>query len=69
MGRSKEMGKPVEELTLDELQRELIRCQTLSRVYANNKAGKGLRKRLLQVERRLEDEYGEEGNYWAGRTD
>ena len=52
MGRSKERGKPVEELTLDELRRERVRCETLNAIYPSASA-KGLRKRLLAVEKRL----------------
>jgi hypothetical protein len=53
MGKSKEMGKPVAELTADELRRELIRCRTLAALYANKVAGRDLRKRL---QRRLDDQ-------------
>lgn len=53
MGRSKEMGKAVSELTTDELQKERVRCQTLIQVYGNSIAAKGLRKRLLKIEERL----------------
>ncbi len=56
MGRSKEMGKPVDELTPSELQRELVRCRTLASAYGNSAAGKSLRKRLREIERRLERE-------------
>jgi hypothetical protein len=52
MGRSKEMGKPVEELTPDELRRERTRCRTLARLYGNARA-KPLIKRLRQIEQRL----------------
>ncbi len=56
MGRSKEMGKPVAELTADELRRELVRCRTLAALYANKVAGKALQKRLRELERRLDDD-------------
>ena len=56
MGRSKEMGKPVEDLTPSELRRERVRCRTLAQVYGNKIAAKGLRKRLLKIERRLHEE-------------
>ena len=56
MGRSKEMGKPVEQLSIDELRREHSRCRTLVQVYGRTKAGKGLFKRLLQIEKRMESE-------------
>jgi hypothetical protein len=55
MGRSKEMGKPVEELTPDELRRERLRCRTLIRVYGNNIAAKGLHKRLRKIESRMDN--------------
>jgi hypothetical protein len=55
-GRSKEKGKPVENLTPDELRRELARCRTLAEVYGNSVAAKGLRKRLLKIERRVREE-------------
>ncbi|MCO5168606.1 MAG: hypothetical protein M9894_19880 [Planctomycetes bacterium] len=53
MGRSKERGKPVHELTPEELEREARRCRTLIGVYGNRIAAKELRKRLLAIERRL----------------
>lgn len=53
MGRSKQMGKAVSELTLPELRSELVRCRTLVSVYGNKIAGKLLRKRLREIERRL----------------
>lgn len=56
MGRSKEMGKPVDELTPTELRSELQRYRTLVAVYGQSTTGKTLRKRLLQIERRLERE-------------
>ena len=52
-GRSKEMGKPVEELTLRELASERQRCENLIRVYGNKIASKGLAKRLHKIELRL----------------
>ena len=55
-GRSKKMGKPVEELTLRELASERQRCETLIRVYGNKIASKGLAKRLHKIEQRLANE-------------
>lgn len=54
MGRSKEMGKPVEELTPEELSRERGRCRNLVQIYGSRKAAKGLAKRLRKIEQRLE---------------
>jgi hypothetical protein len=56
MGRSKAMGKPVSELSADELRRERVRCRTLIQAYGNAIAAKGLRKRLLQIEKRMSAE-------------
>ena len=53
MGRSKERGKPVSELSERELASEKLRCETLIKVYGNNIAAKGLKRRLLQIEKRL----------------
>jgi hypothetical protein len=53
MGRSKEFGKPVSELSKRELTSEKLRCETLIKVYGNKIAAKGLRKRLLAIEKRL----------------
>lgn len=53
MGRSKEMGKAVSELTPVELERERQRCEALAKVYGNKVAGKLIRKRLREVEMRL----------------
>lgn len=53
MGRSKEMGKPVSELTRGELEKELHRCKSLIRVYGKGVAVKGLQKRLLEIEKRI----------------
>ena len=55
MGRSKEMGKAVDQLTRDELRRELVRCRTLLQV-CGTRAAKGLAKRLRLIEQRLEFE-------------
>ena len=55
MGRSKEMGKPVDQLTPRELRKEFARCQELSELYGNKPAGKALRKRLLKIRSRLEE--------------
>lgn len=54
MGRSKQMGKPVAELTPAELQSELHRCRTYFEALPHTVAAKLLRKRLRQIERRLE---------------
>lgn len=54
MGRSKQMGKPVKELTPHELQTELVRCKTLIQIYPE-KTAKGLHKRLRDIERRLNE--------------
>ncbi|MBX3470219.1 MAG: hypothetical protein KF878_25380 [Planctomycetes bacterium] len=53
MGRSKERGKPVHELTPAELEKEARRWRTLLEVYGDRMATKGLRKRLRAIERRL----------------
>jgi hypothetical protein len=54
--RSKEMGKPVEELTPRELALERQRCETLVRAYGNKIAVKGLAKPLREIEQRLTNE-------------
>jgi hypothetical protein len=53
MGRLKEMGKPVAELSATELRSEQFRCETLINVYGNRVASKGLKKRLISIEKRL----------------
>jgi hypothetical protein len=54
MGRSKEMGKPVDELNPAELAREHHRCKSLLQAYGpKSPAGKGLAKRLHEIERRI----------------
>jgi hypothetical protein len=53
MGRSKAFGKPVSELSERELASEKHRCETLIKIYGNKVAAKGLRKRLLAIEKRL----------------
>jgi hypothetical protein len=53
MGRSKERSKPVGELTLEELKSERHRCETLAAVYGNKISAKLLRRRLLEIDRRL----------------
>jgi hypothetical protein len=50
------MGKPVEELTLDELRREEMRCRNLLRCFAKAKASKGIEKRLREIENRIRAE-------------
>jgi hypothetical protein len=56
MGRSKEMGKAVDELTADELQSERSRCQIMAQWTGNAHLRKSLLKRLRQIEERLEKE-------------
>jgi hypothetical protein len=51
--RSKELGKPVEELTREQLLSEKRRCEILIQVYGNKMASKGLRKRLYEIEKSL----------------
>ncbi len=46
------MGKPVAELTREELAREKVRCETLLKVYETGPARKGLAKRLYEIEKR-----------------
>jgi hypothetical protein len=53
MGRSKEKGKAVGELSERELASERRRCEALIKVYDNTIAAKGLRKRLREIEKRL----------------
>ena len=53
MGRSKERGKPVSELSQRELSSEKLRCEALIKSYGNKVAARGLRKRLLEIEKRL----------------
>jgi hypothetical protein len=50
MSRSKERSKLVEELSLDELRLELIRCKTMIPLL---KHSKNLRQRLRQVKSRI----------------
>lgn len=56
MKRSKEMGKSVEDLTPEELQRELVRCRTMAQVSGTSVAAKGFTKRLREIEQRLREE-------------
>ena len=53
MGRSKQAGKPVSDLTPFELEWERQRCEALSKLYGRKIAGKLIRKRLLEIEKRL----------------
>ncbi len=53
VGRSKEMGKPVTELTKQELLQEKSRCENLIEVYGSGIAVKGLKKRLKEIEARM----------------
>jgi len=59
-GRSKQMGKSVDELSERELKMEQQRCQNLIRVYGNKIASKGLSKRLYEIEKRLDREFSDE---------
>ena len=54
MNRSKERGKAVDDLTPEELQRELRRCHSFVGILPN-KTAKLVQKRILQIERRLAD--------------
>ena len=54
MSRSKYRGKPVSELTQDELRKERTRCKILSEIYPA-KTAKRLKKKLAAIEQRLED--------------
>jgi len=56
MGRSKERGKPVSELTPQELASELVRCRSLLQALPDTVASKLLRKRLQDIEKRLAKE-------------
>ena len=47
------MGKPVADLTPFELEWERQRCESLSKVYGNKPAGKQIRKRLHEIQKRL----------------
>lgn len=56
MGRSKEMGKPVQELTSAELVSEQQRCREWLTVRRHPSARKTMEQRLRQIEGRLEME-------------
>ena len=56
MSRSKEMGKPVEELSPDELLRERKRCQEFLEHGGHRQAEKHIAQRLRKIEERLDDE-------------
>jgi hypothetical protein len=56
MGRSKELGKPVSELTPAQLVQEKARCENMIRVFGRGPAVKGLKKRLHQINKRMERE-------------
>jgi hypothetical protein len=56
VSQPKEMGKPVADLTHDELRREQHRCRTLIQVNGSSVAAKGLRKRLIEINKRLQRE-------------
>lgn len=56
MGRSKEKGKAVSELSPQELQKEKIRCEEMIRYTTNKDVAKYLSKRLREIERVLDDE-------------
>jgi hypothetical protein len=53
MDRSKEMGKPVAELTPEELRRERTRCRSLLTAFGNKIMAKSLRKALAAIEKRI----------------
>jgi hypothetical protein len=53
MGRSKVMGKAVAELTREEFIAERGRCRLMAQLYANMISGKGARKRLWEIEKRI----------------
>jgi hypothetical protein len=54
MGRGKEKGKPVADLTPDELQKELVRCRGfLVYLTPNSAARKRLQKRVRELEAEL----------------
>jgi len=57
MGRSKEYGKPVAELTHDELLRCKVQCQRfLQQPYCHPVAKKSAQKRLRDINKRLADD-------------
>ena len=58
MGRSKEMGKPVEELSIDELLGERSRCQKFLDRGGHREAEKHILLRLRKIEERLATESG-----------
>jgi hypothetical protein len=66
VGRSKEYGKLVEELTAEELRRERDRCRVMATLYGNRPAGKPLCKRLHEIERRLERDFPDEAKAGSG---
>jgi urease accessory protein UreE len=51
--RSGERGKPVDELTLEQLERERDRCRMRIRIDPNGIVAKQLRKRLHVIDNRL----------------
>jgi hypothetical protein len=54
MGRSKEAGRPVEEFSIEDLKKELKRCRArLGDFGPKSPGGKGLLKRIHEIERRL----------------
>src|SRR4051812_3540755 len=58
MAKATGNGKPVEELSLDQLRRERLRCRTLIRTAGELVAGEHLRQRLEQIDERLVMEFG-----------
>jgi hypothetical protein len=56
MSKPKEMGKPVSDLTPEELRREQGRCRIALR-YMRGVALKGIRKRLHEIDRRVAREF------------
>lgn len=61
-GRSKEMGKEVEYLSAQELLQEQHRCEQMIRIYPNSVMTKGLRKRLHEIEKRIQREEEDDRN-------
>jgi hypothetical protein len=53
MDRSKEMGKPVAELTPEELRRERSRCKSFIEIFGHTIGAKSLLKRLHAIDQRI----------------
>lgn len=60
MGRSRIMGKMVKELTASELLAEKQRCENFIKAIETGPAVKGLKKRLHEIDKRLEREANEQ---------